>query len=77
MNGTFAARLYGAEAARLIHAHPALEARPFFLYCAFTVVHSPNQAPPESIARYHRTVPSPARRLFGGMVWDSPGRVCH
>ena len=65
LNGTYAARLYGAEAARRVRAHAAAASstssssvgsealqKKFFLYMAFTVVHSPNEAPAESIARY-------------------------
>jgi arylsulfatase A-like enzyme len=90
LNGTYAARVYGHEAARTIHAHAASHSRsaaadgggaasaasarlplqPLFLYVAFTVVHSPNEAPAESIARYAETVPSAKRALFGGMVWE-------
>ena len=77
LNGTYAARLYGVEAARKIHAHASgeLALRSFFLYMAFTVVHSPNEAPAESIARYARTVRSPPRALFGGMVWELDSAV--
>ena len=76
LNGTYATRLYGAEAARKIRAHAAANLpRPFFLYMAFTVVHSPNEAPAESIERYARTVVSPKRALFGGMVWELDSAV--
>lgn len=85
LNGTYSARLYGAEAARRIRQHAAPSAppgllslqkpQPFFLYMAFTVVHSPNEAPAESIARYASTVPSPSRRLFGGMVHELDSAV--
>ena len=68
LNGTYSARLKSREASRLIAAHNV--SIPFFLYCAFTVVHDPSEAPVESIARYDDTVTWAHRKIMGGMVWE-------
>ena len=73
LNGTFSSRLKGTEAARLIARHEV--SRPFFLYCAFTVVHDPTEAPAESIARYDGSVTVEKRKTFGGMVWELDSAV--
>lgn len=96
----YTARVYAAEAERLITAHVGADAEdvaagaraagdagraggaratkaaaPFFLYVAFTVVHEPTEAPPESVARYNGTINDTKRRTFGGMVWELDSAV--
>ena len=46
----YSTRLLADEAVRLIDA--ADEGRPLFLYAAFHAPHLPNEAPPETVARY-------------------------
>ncbi|MGE3819171.1 MAG: arylsulfatase [Isosphaeraceae bacterium] len=60
----YATRLLGREAARFI-AESAGET-PFFLYVPFNAVHSPHQAPPESIAPYG-ALKGP-RKPYAGML---------
>ncbi len=57
--------LFGKEAVRLISQHD--QARPLFLYLAFTAPHSPYQAPQAYLDRY-KTISDPGRRAYAAQV---------
>ena len=61
----YATRLLADEAVRLLRARDST--RPTFLYLAFGAPHLPNEAPPETVARY-ASIEDPIRRLHAGMV---------
>jgi arylsulfatase A-like enzyme len=67
--------LFGAEAVRVIEKHNS--STPLFLYLAFTAPHTPFQAPPEYIDRFHN-IADENRRTYAAMVSvmdDEVGKV--
>lgn len=67
---------FGREAVRFIERHKG-KAEPFFLYLAFNAVHTPMQAPPESVKRFP-AIQDRGRRTYAGMLSamdDAIGRV--
>lgn len=71
----YATRLLADDAVRLIRARD--RQRPLFLYVAFGAPHLPNQAPPETVARY-AGIADENRRLHAAMVSeldDGVGRI--
>jgi len=71
----YANTLFGLEAERVIQAHDA--SVPLFLYLAFTVPHTPFQAPEEYVARFAH-IEDEQRRTYAAMVAvmdDEIGRV--
>jgi arylsulfatase A-like enzyme len=61
----YSTRLIADEAVRLIRGRDP--ARPMLLYAAFNAPHLPNEAPPETVARYSR-IENPHRRIHAAMV---------
>ena len=71
----YTTRLLADEALRLLDA--ADPTRPLFLYTAFHAPHLPNEAPPETVERYHEIVDE-RRRVHAAMVSeldDAIGRL--
>lgn len=67
--------LFGDEAARVIREHD--QARPLFLYLAFTAPHTPFQAPQEYLDRY-KSISDENRRAYAAMISvldDGVGKV--
>eukprot|EP00037_Helgoeca_nana_P034114 m.420597 g.420597 ORF g.420597 m.420597 type:complete len:523 (-) comp32655_c0_seq1:140-1708(-) len=68
MNGTYSANLFGGYAVDAIHTHHAVRPNtPLFMYLAFTVTHSPEEAPDQYVNLYP-TEWLPGRRLYMGMA---------
>jgi len=61
----YSTKLIADEAVRLIRERDP--ARPMLLYASFNAPHLPNEAPPESIARYGQ-IANPPRRIHAAMV---------
>jgi len=71
----YSTRLLADEAIRVLHGRD--RARPTFLYVAFNAPHTPNEAPPEALARYAR-IEDEGRRTHAAMVDEmdrSIGRI--
>lgn len=72
----YTTRAFGREAVRFIERQKG-KAEPFFLYLAFNAVHTPMQAPPDTLARF-ASIQNPGRRTYAGMLAemdDALGRV--
>jgi len=73
----YSTRLLAEDAVRLIRERD--RERPLFLYAAFGAPHLPNEAPPETVARYD-TIADEKRRLHAAMVSEldsAVGRIVH
>jgi arylsulfatase A-like enzyme len=81
-NGTYSANLFGGFGERVLRRHAAINeqqglAEPLFMYLAYTVTHSPEQAPAEYVDRYPADWVT-GRRLYAGMASaldDSVGNI--
>ncbi len=71
----YVTQLLGKDAVRLVNTYD--EAKPFFLYLAFTAPHAPYQAPREYLDKY-RSIADPSRRAYAAMITcmdDEIGKV--